>query len=547
MRRRLAVLAGVAAVAALYIASLPASPLELSATGPRQPRGVFHVHTNRSDGAGTPADVAAAAARAGLDFVILTDHGDATRAPNPPSYLDGVLVIDAVEVSTTRGHVVALGLADAAPYPLGGEGRDAVEDIQRLGGLAIAAHIGSPKPELQWTDPAAAIDGIEWINADSEWRDEGAWTLARVLLAYPARSAAALGRVLDRPGPVLAHWDTLLQARRVVGLAAVDAHARIGANEPYDGRLSLRVPSYEAMFRTMTIALESATFTGDPAADAATVVEAIRRGAFFSTIDAIASPGELRITTTGGTLRVVSNAPDGATVVLLRDGDMVTSGPGPALEYALPAAPAVYRVEVRVPSVPGMPPVPWLVSNAIDVQRPEAAVTSAPAPAGGSGTALFADGEAGAWTVERGGEAQAALDAISAAPAGEQLLFRFALGGRVSENPFAAAVVPVTGLSDYRRVTFTARADAPMRLAVQLRVPSPGAGSDGERWRRSVFVDQAPRTITVAFNDLRPVPGAREGQVPLAAVDSLLFVVDLVNTALGASGRVWLDDVRLER
>ncbi|MGE3402809.1 MAG: PHP domain-containing protein [Vicinamibacterales bacterium] len=547
MRKRLGVLVAAAAGAALYIALLPPAPLELTATGPRQPRGVFHVHTSRSDGAGTPADVAAAAARAGIDFVILTDHGDATRAPDPPAYVDGVLVIDAVEVSTTRGHVVALGLAEAAPYPLGGEGRDAVEDIQRLGGMAIAAHIGSPKPELQWTDPAAAIDGIEWINADSEWRDEGAWTLARVLLAYPGRSAAALGSVLDRPDPVLARWDTLLQARRVVGVAAVDAHARVGANEPYDGRISLRLPSYEAMFRTMTIALESATFSGDPSADAAAVVDALRRGAFFSTIDAIASPGELRITSTNGTLRVDSNAPADATIVLLRGGDMVTSAPGPVMEYALPATPAVYRVEVRVPSAPGMPPVPWLVSNAIDVLRPEAVEASAPAPPGVPGTTLFADGQAGAWTVERGGAAQAALDAISAAPAGEQLLFRFALGGRVSENPFAAAVVPVTGLADYRQVTFAARADAPMRLAVQLRAPSPGAGRDGERWRRSVFIDQTPRTITVSFDDLRPVPGAREGQVPLAAVDSLLFVVDLVHTPLGASGRVWLDDVRLER
>ena len=30
-----------------------------------------------------------------------------------------------------------------------------------------------PEPELAWTDWRAPIDGIEWLNADSEWRDEG--------------------------------------------------------------------------------------------------------------------------------------------------------------------------------------------------------------------------------------------------------------------------------------------------------------------------------------------------------------------------------------
>ena len=54
--------------------------------------GAYHVHSARSDGSGTPDEIAAAAARAGLRFVILTDHGDATRAPDPPAYRHGVLV-----------------------------------------------------------------------------------------------------------------------------------------------------------------------------------------------------------------------------------------------------------------------------------------------------------------------------------------------------------------------------------------------------------------------------------------------------------------------
>jgi len=69
-------------------------------------RGVVHVHTNRSDGTGSIDDVIRAAATAGLKFVIVTDHGDATRAPDLPDYRDGVLYIDAVEISTRDGHLV---------------------------------------------------------------------------------------------------------------------------------------------------------------------------------------------------------------------------------------------------------------------------------------------------------------------------------------------------------------------------------------------------------------------------------------------------------
>ena len=58
----------------------------------------------------------------------------------------------------------------AAPYPLGGEPRDVVEDVRRLGGFGIVAHPDSPKPELRWRDWTAPFDGIEWLNPDTSWR-----------------------------------------------------------------------------------------------------------------------------------------------------------------------------------------------------------------------------------------------------------------------------------------------------------------------------------------------------------------------------------------
>ncbi len=185
MIRRLFQIAIVAGIAGgVYLVMPPAARRVTAADGPSAVRGAVHVHTRRSDGSGTMDAVAAAAARAGLQFLVVTDHGDASRNPERPAYRSGVLCIDAVEISTQAGHLVALGLP-TAPYPLGGEPRDVIEDVRRLGGFAIVAHPVSDKESSQWMDWTAPFGGLEWLNGDSEWRDESPAVLGRTLLTYP--------------------------------------------------------------------------------------------------------------------------------------------------------------------------------------------------------------------------------------------------------------------------------------------------------------------------------------------------------------------------
>jgi len=80
-------------------------------------------------------------------------------------------------------------------------------------------------------------------------------------------------------------------------------------------------------------------------------------------------------------------------------------------------------------------------------------------------------------------------------------------------------------------------------MSVQLREPGT---PDGQRWHRSVAMDTEPKEITVFFNDLRPLAAAPPQPV-LTAIDSILFVLDTVNTPLGGSGRIWIDDVKYGR
>ena len=563
--RRLVLLIVCVAVAAGWYADLPprAAALPAAPAGLAAPvRGAIHVHTNRSDGTGTVEEVAAAAARAGLRFVVFTDHGDATRAPLPPTYHAGVLCIDAVEITTAEGHLVAVGLGQA-PYRLGGEARDVVEDVRRMGGIAIAAHPTSTRAELAWRDWDVPVDGVEWLNADSEWRDEPPLQLARALLAYPARQSETLARLLDRPAEALRRWDLLARRRPVFAVAAADAHARLGLRtlgEPYDAGASLRVPAYEQVFRTFSIALQDVALTGDAAADAAAVLAGLREGRVYSTIDALAGPAAFNFTAEQGgriapmgsvlpvaplTLAVAAQVPSGATLRLLRDGAEIFATGASALRERLQTPDAgVYRVEIALPDAPGAPPVPWIVSNPIFVGVAAPAPPS-PAPEPTTVVVRYDNGPADDLAVETSPRSRGAIDVVPTV-SGTEIGFRWALGGALSESPFSALLVPArVGLAPFDRLIFTGRAPRPTRISVQLRAP--GGGGAGERWHRSVYLDDTPREITIFFADMKPRGPTAQPRPDLARIQSILFVVDGVNANVGTSGQFLIDDVRYGR
>jgi len=562
IRLRRVVAAVIVAMATIVAFSLPPArePLAITSAVPAGARGVIHVHTRRSDGTGTLDDVAAAAARAGLKFVIVTDHGDGARRPEAPAYRKGVLVIDAVEISTDDGHVIALGIG-RSPFPLGGEGRDVIEDIARLGGMSIVAHPGSKKPDLRWRDWASRFGGLEWLNGDSEWRDETRLTLLRSLFTYPLRPVETLGQLLDRPDDVLRQWDSLAQRRRVVALAGSDAHARLAlreAPEQYDGSAALRLPGYERMFETFSVVIPQLRFSGDAGQDTVRVIDEIRRGHVFSAIDALATPAAVVFSAASGSghasggdvlpldgpvsLRVASNAPGGSTITLFKDGVPVAMSTQAALEFSADPVPAVFRAEVGLGHAPGEPPVPWIVTNPIYVGRSEQSPPVDSRPPARAFTTIYDNGPAAAWQIEASAQSAGAIDTARAEGGGTQLRWRYALGGTRTDGPYVALVVAAgPSVASADRVIFSARADKPMRLAMQVRVPR---GAAGERWQRTFFVDEMPREITVFFDDMRSRGEATTKLPAVSDIQALLWVVEPPNTPLGTSGQVWLDNIR---
>jgi hypothetical protein len=533
----------VAAVIFFLLATLPPQPARTNvAVSPELSRrtvsGAYHIHSTRSDGAADKDAIAAAASRAGLAFIILTDHGDGMRTPDPPVYLHGLLCLDAVEISTNGGHYVALDM-QPAPYPLGGEPSAVVEDVKRLGGFGIVAHPDSPKSELAWKDWDAPFDGLEWLSADSEWRDESRARLGRVLFDYLLRPAPALASLLDRPVATFKHWDELLSRRHVVGLAGVDAHGGIGRGIEEGGKRRPAlgtIPSYEASFRTFTTrAILDEPFSGDAPSDAKALMAAIRSGRVFTLIDALASPGFLRAEgDSPGKAHVDYGVGDGGELFMVRGGhDSLPLQAGPAGRYELPAKDitGVVRFEVRLPKAPGTPPIPWIVGNPLYFSRPS---TDASKPASESVTIPL--GTDAAWHVEKDPETQARV-----AVSGPQVRLEYTLAGDPRRSQFAAAVTDFPGhVPTFSAVRFSVAGSHPGRLSVQLRYPAGG----GERWAKSVYVDGQSREVSIPVAAMVPAD-FQEGKPPdTSTARSLLFVVDLTNARPGDSNLITVGDVR---
>lgn len=345
----------------IYMSPPPKSP----APGQNEVEGVYHIHSNLSDGKSSPARIAGAAAGAGCDFLILADHGRPNRESlAAEGWKDRVLLLAGSELSTDRGHLVALNFRPPEGE-LSRRAQDAAREVGLLGGFTVIAH---PYSKVRWSwGDSSDYAGIEIVNADSVFRGN----LLRTLPYLPAllfKPGLPLLRTLGPPTTHLRKWDERNAVHPMFGYFSADAHVLY---RPLFGFLHLHLLLEEPLSRDFEAA-RSQVFT------------ALRRGRFYNAVEAAARArgfrfigirGEARhpmgdeivLDPAGPEVWLRAWAPFGFRheVRILRDGKVVAASEGKELRFEA-RTPGVYRAEVFLKErSPLGPNVPWILSNPV--------------------------------------------------------------------------------------------------------------------------------------------------------------------------------------
>ncbi len=125
----------------------------------------LHVHTCYSIDAGTTLkEVVVYAKKRGLDGVAVTDHDSIEGALKLAKKHD-FLIIPGVEVSTRRGHVLALNVTTPVPPKL--SPFETIQIIHDMGGIAVAAHPTTMYKGGIRRQITSNFDAIEVINSST--------------------------------------------------------------------------------------------------------------------------------------------------------------------------------------------------------------------------------------------------------------------------------------------------------------------------------------------------------------------------------------------
>jgi hypothetical protein len=255
--------------------------------------------------------------------VVVTDHNVLT--PAEQGWRDGVLVIQGTEVSTSFGHVVAVGVSRALTTEE--RDRDPLRAIAAMGGHAILAHPFHPRrPFTGWG--RGPWRGLEIVSNDTAWGEVvrgRAWGKAALAAAVlPFDGGRAVLALQDDPSDELHRFDAELASAPGAGerrparvlLCSADAHG---------------YPSYGAAFGAFSMHLPIA-LSGDASADARAVVAALTDGTAACVLDAVAPAARVRLAPAGGKrIDLLLEAPDlgPARFTLLRDGVPLAARPAP--------------------------------------------------------------------------------------------------------------------------------------------------------------------------------------------------------------------------
>jgi hypothetical protein len=323
------------------------------------------MHTPYSDGFLFHDEIALAAIRAGLDFVVTTDHNiyvgglDGYRSVGERRVL--LLVGEEVHDQTRdpqKNHMLIFE-AQAELSPYAPSPQELIEQANEREALTFIAHPVDPEapafnePDLSWTAwDVNGYAGIELWNFMSEFKS--------LLSSFPKALYYAFNPSRIAAGPfsaAISKWDSLLASgRRVVAIGGADAHA-FPSNV---GPIKRTLFPYEFHFQTVnTHILTERPLNGDVEIDRQRIFNAIRRGHCFVGYDlpartegfrfgAVGEDGPLMMgdqvrTRFGVTLQV--KLPTAAQARLIRNGHEIKRWENCTTAVYTATDPGAYRIE----------------------------------------------------------------------------------------------------------------------------------------------------------------------------------------------------------
>ena len=323
--------------------------------------GNMHIHSIYSDGTATHRGIVQAAARAGLDWVIVTDHN--VWVSGAAGYYDNVLLLVGEEIHDCRrapqaNHLLVYGAA-CELSPLAANPQAVIDAANERGALTFLAH------PVEYASRVAGEDALDWETWDvTGYTGIEIWNyMSEFKARIPTRLHALWYAYFPTAGirgpfkPALELWDGMLAAgQRVVGIGGADAHG----NSYSMGPLRRTIFPYEYLFSAVnTHILAESALTGDVATDQAIIFNALRAGRAWVGCDVLGSTcgfnfearsganqammgDELR---RAGAVTFEVTAPLPGSIQLICNGRVVARASGQALKF-LSAEPGVYRAQI---------------------------------------------------------------------------------------------------------------------------------------------------------------------------------------------------------
>lgn len=357
--------------------------------------GNMHMHTPYSDGEKWHAEIAADAIRAGLDFIIVTDHN---------LWVDGVegyyetdegrvLLLSGEEVHNPRrqpqaSHFLVYG-AEAELSAYAADPQRLIDETNERGGYGFLAHpfdrgiTAMGLPALNWRDwDIEGYTGIEIWNYMTSFAAQVDEQIKRLPVKHPLLNKLMALRVALNPakfvtGPepeVLTFWDEQLAAGNpLVAVGNSDAHGTPMALGP----IKRVIYPYEFLFTAVnTHLLLDKPLSGDLADDKQRIIGAIGKGHSWIGYDLPHSTRGFGFSAQGRTNGIMGHrlpvrdgmtlqvkAPTPCSIRLIRHGEVVATAVNNTHLTYIASEPGAYRVECLLPYEGALRH--WIFSNPI--------------------------------------------------------------------------------------------------------------------------------------------------------------------------------------